>query len=221
MTARAVPSARCSLTSCPPQLFTPDGARHLHLTGITPALGAAPAATARRALSLAQAAGWSVSFDLNYRRLWGPAEALAGCEPFLRAAQLLFVTAGDARLLFEREEEEADGLLAALAERFPQATVVLTLGAAGAMAQEPGGAAHHQPAFPAGEVGRVGGGDAFAAGFLYGFLTEPPAQRLARALRWGAATAALKYTLPGDMPLVERAEVAALVEGASRDRLLR
>ncbi len=206
----------------PSALFEPTVARHLHLTGITPALGPGPAATAQRALELAQAAGWGLSFDLNYRRLWEPAEALASCEPFLRAADLLFVTAGDARLLFGLPDEEPASLLVMLAERYPQATVVLTLGAAGAIAQEPGGEPRQQPAFPAGEVGRVGGGDAFAAGFLYGFLTEPPEQRLARALRWGAATAALKYTIPGDMPLVERAEVEALVnQGAGNNKLVR
>jgi 2-dehydro-3-deoxygluconokinase len=62
------------------------------------------------------------------------------------------------------------------------------------------------------EVDRLGGGVALAAGFLSGYLnTSDTRRRLATALLWGAATAALKYTIPGDAPLVERHEVEALL----------
>jgi 2-dehydro-3-deoxygluconokinase len=98
---------------------------------------------------------------------------------------------------------------------FPQATLVLTMGAEGALGLEPGGEMVRQAAFPAEEVDRLGGGDAFAAGFLYGYLNTSDAHhRLTTALRWGAATAALKYTIPGDAPLVERHEVEALLRGS-------
>jgi sugar/nucleoside kinase (ribokinase family) len=100
---------------------------------------------------------------------------------------------------------------------------VVTLGKEGAIACEPPGQTFHQPVFPAEEVGRLGGGDAFAAGFLYAYLTATAAsQRLPTALRWGAALAALKYTVRGDIPLVERHEVEALLDqGASGPTLLR
>jgi 2-dehydro-3-deoxygluconokinase len=80
------------------------------------------------------------------------------------------------------------------------------------MAGEPGGQLVQQSAFAAEEVERLGGGDAFAAGFLYAYLTAwDQADRLAIALRWGAASAALKYTIPGDAPLIDREEVEALL----------
>jgi 2-dehydro-3-deoxygluconokinase len=89
----------------------------------------------------------------------------------------------------------------------------MTLGAQGAIAGEPDRQIIEQPAFPAEEVGRLGGGDAFAAGFLYRTLAAAgAADRLAQALRWGAAAAALKYTIPGDIPVFDHAEVAALAE---------
>ena len=79
-----------------------------------------------------------------------------------------------------------------------------------------------QQIFEAAEVGRVGGGDSFSAGFLYGWLsgdgTEP---RLPRALRYGAALAALKYTVTGDMPLVDLADVHQLAETGKTARLVR
>jgi 2-dehydro-3-deoxygluconokinase len=99
----------------------------------------------------------------------------------------------------------------------------LTLGKDGALGCEPGGSPVHQPTFPAEEVGRLGGGDAFAAGFLYQYLTAPAApDRLAQALLWGVATAAIKYTIPGDIPWISRAEVESLIQqGAARSKLVR
>jgi 2-dehydro-3-deoxygluconokinase len=209
----------------PLDLFRPEGARLLHLTGITVALGPDVATTMQEALQAAKAAGWLVSFDVNYRRqLWTPAVARQGCEPFARAADVLFIPRGDACALFElATTTPAERLLETMVQAYPQATIAVTLGKEGAIAYEPSGKRLRQVAFPAEEVGRLGGGDAFAAGFLYAFLTATePQERLANALRWGAAFAALKYTVGGDIPLIERHEVAALVaQGAGGPALLR
>lgn len=199
----------------PRQLFRPGQAQLLHLTGITPALSATLASTAERALALAKEAGWRASFDLNYRsQLWTPAAALAGCKPFLEVASTVFAPLNDVRLLYSLDPKSTpEQALTALQNDSPQATVVLTLGKDGAIGGEPQGQTLRQPAFPAEEVGRVGGGDAFTAGFLYGYLiTTNTRERLARALRWGAAAAALKYSIPGDIPFIDRSEVASLVE---------
>jgi 2-dehydro-3-deoxygluconokinase len=209
----------------PTDLFHADGARLLHLTGITLALGSHLAATAQHALQLAKTAGWMVSFDVNYRQqLWEPAAALQGCDPFARAADILFVPRGDACLLYGFDPTtQAERILETLAERYPQAIIVLTLGAEGALGYEPQGQIVQQPAFPAQEVGRLGGGDAFAAGFLFRYLTatETP-DRLAQALNWGAALAALKYSILGDIPIVERHEIEMLIaQGTSGRRLMR
>jgi 2-dehydro-3-deoxygluconokinase len=207
--------SRMQPAELPLELFRPDSARLLHLTGITPALSPNLADTARRALDLAKKAGWLVSFDLNFRSLlWTPATARIGCTPFMAAADILLAPFNDVRLLFDLDPAVTPRqALDLLKTHHPQATIVMTLGAQGAIASEPDGQVIEQPAFPAEEVGRLGGGDAFAAGFLYGALTTTGAEdRLARALRWGAAAAAIKYTIPGDIPVFDHAEVAALVE---------
>ena len=161
----------------PTDLFQADGARLLHLTGITLALGPNVLATVQHALQLAKTAGWMVSFDVNYRRqLWEPGAALQGCDPVGQAADILFVPRGDACTLYGFEPTtEAEPILERLAARYPQATIVLTLGAEGALGRNPQEQVVRQPAFPAQEVGRLGGGDAFAAGFLFRYLaaTEP------------------------------------------------
>jgi 2-dehydro-3-deoxygluconokinase len=209
----------------PIELFRPDGARLLHLTGITVALGPDIAATAQQALGAAKSAGWLVSFDVNYRRqLWTPQAARQGCDRFAQQADILFMPSGDACALFELAPvTPAEQILDTVVQAYPQATVVVTLGKEGAMACAPSGQRLRQATWPAEAVGRLGGGDAFAAGFLYAFLTATePQERLANALRWGTACAALKYTMVGDIPLLERREVEALLErGAASPTLLR
>ncbi|HEU5434629.1 MAG TPA: PfkB family carbohydrate kinase, partial [Thermomicrobiales bacterium] len=59
-------------------------------------------------------------------------------------------------------------------------------------------------------VDRLGGGDAFAGGFLAGYVTDP--DDLARALALGAAAQALKHTMPGDFLCATKAEIEAAVE---------
>jgi len=217
--------SRMQPAELPLDLFRPDNARLLHLTGITPALSPNLADTARHALELAGKAGWLVSFDLNYRSLlWTPAAALTGCAPFMAAADILLAPFNDVRLLYDLDPAVTPRqALDLLRMHHPQATIAMTLGAQGAIASDPGGQVIEQPAFPAEEVGRLGGGDAFAAGFLYRILTAAGAEdRLAQALRWGAAAAAIKYTIPGDIPVFDHAEVAALAEqGAAATKLTR
>jgi 2-dehydro-3-deoxygluconokinase len=209
----------------PTDLFQPDGARLFHVTGITAALGPHIAATAQRALHLAKAAGWLVSFDVNYRQqLWEPAAARQGCDPYAQAADIVFVPRSDACLLYDLQPTlRPEAILEALAVHYPQATLILTLGKDGALGREPQGNLLWQPALPAEEVGRLGGGDAFAAGFLYAYLTTVESQhRLPQALAWGTALAALKYSILGDAPFVERHEVETLLaQGTSGLRLLR
>lgn len=208
--------SRMQAADLPQHLFRPNGARLLHTTGITLALGTALTDTAHHALTLAKAAGWLVSFDINYRHtLWAPEQARQGCQTYAEAADILFMPRGDACLLFDLDADlPAETILARVAAAYPQATIVLTLGADGALGQAPGGDVIQQAAYPADAIDRLGGGDAFAAGFLYAYLTstEKTTQRLSTALRWGAAAAALKYTIPGDAPLIDRQEVESLLQ---------
>lgn len=204
----------------PDALFQPEMARLLHLTGITPALSENALAVAKSALQRAKAAGWLVSFDVNYRaNLWSAQEARACCELFMREADIIFCPLSDATRLFE-VEAHPEVAIKALSKRFPQAAVALTLGAEGAVGIDGNGTIYHQPAFTADRVDRVGGGDAFDAGFLYGYLLSE--RRVSMALQWGTAVAALKYTILGDLPLVNYEDVARLVkQGATATNIVR
>jgi 2-dehydro-3-deoxygluconokinase len=199
-----------------PDVFQPEAAQILHLSGISLAIGDNAAATTREAARRAKDAGWQLSFDINYRALlWSPGEAAAGCEVLAHMADILFLPLRDACALYGTDETAASAIRT-VSDRYPQALIVLTLGAEGAVAFD-GTMYLRQPAFRAEPVQRIGGGDAFVAGFLYGYHT---AQDTALALRWGAATAALKYATPGDMPLIDRDEAGKLVQGQD-SRLIR
>lgn len=211
--------SRMQAADLPQELFRPDGARLLHTTGITLALRESLTNTAHHALQLAKAAGWLVSFDINYRQtLWEPSQARQGCHTYAEAADILFIPRGDACLLFDLDiDMPAETVLGNVAAAYPRATIVMTLGADGALGRAPGEDPIRQAAYPAEAVDRLGGGDAFAAGFLYAYLTTTEVtHRLPTALRWGAAAAALKYTIPGDAPLIDRHEVEILLQQAGR-----
>ena len=212
-------SAMSRMQPCdlPASFFQPGSAELLHVTGITLAISETAAATARAALDMAKAAGWRCSFDTNYRsKLWSGAEAAAGCQIAMQLADVIFCPLGDYHALYG--EASADEALANLAGRFPAALIVMTLGREGAIAQTATGDTLRQAAILAGEVGRIGGGDAFAAGFLYAWLREDD---VALALKWGVAMSAMKYTIHGDLPLVDREAVAALAAGAAGGGLIR
>lgn len=192
----------------PAGLFQPGAARLLHLSGITPALGPNAAATTLHAAQQAKAAGWQFCFDINYRaRLWSPQEAVEGCEPLAALADILILPLRDAVSLYGTPNN-AEAALAHLRERYPNPLIVLTLSAAGSACLAPEGTFTQQASFPAEPIGRLGGGDAFVAGFLYATLSG---YGLDDRLRWGNAAAAHKYSTPGDLPFYTRDELAALV----------
>jgi 2-dehydro-3-deoxygluconokinase len=194
----------------PRDLFQPGVSRLFHLSGITLALGTATYATAIQAMDWALAASWQLSFDVNYRsRLWSLAEAQQGCEPFLHSAHRIFMPIRDARALYALPADSPlETVLDHLSARYPQAQIILTLGAEGAAVRTPTGETFTQAAYPAAAVSRLGRGDAFVAGYLYADLTGHP---IPTALQYGCALAALKYSMSGDMALTSRSEVEAVI----------
>jgi 2-dehydro-3-deoxygluconokinase len=189
-----------------------DRVRHVHLTGITPALSDTCLGTVQRALAEAKSRDCSTSLDVNFRaRLWGPAAARVALAPLLAQVDLLICTEVDARVVFQLTGGYQE-LLRGLAAMSHAAVVALTLGSNGAVLYD-GRRYLQSSAFEVSAVDRIGAGDAFDAGLLWGYLQDD----LQLGLNYGTAMAALKHTLPGDEFTATREEVEALLESAAAE----
>jgi 2-dehydro-3-deoxygluconokinase len=186
-------------------------ARTVHLTGITPALGAGCREAWLRSAKAAKQAGRRVVVDVNYRsKLWRPEPARETLEAVFPYVDVLISALADAQTLFGMPRDPA---LAAetLRQAYRLPMVVLTLGADGALAHD--GSVTRHPVFPTEIVDRIGAGDAFSAGFLFGWEQRD----VAWGLRCGCALAALKQTFRGDITWSSREDLLELVEGGAGD----
>lgn len=177
-------------------------------TGITPALSETLYRTTSELLSI----DTTTAFDLNYRsKLWSPRTARSSYEKLLPDVDLLFIPERDAKTVLN-VDGNAESIAEQLRERHGCETVVVTRGSNGALASTPDGTVR-QPSFEADTLDPIGTGDAFVGAFLSRYVRGESA---ADALEWGAATAALKRTIDGDLAVVTRQEVESVIaEGCS------
>lgn len=189
-----------------------DRAKHVHLTGITPALSATALETTQRCIEETKKRGRTLSFDVNYRaRLWPAELARESLLPMIRTVDLLICPLADALQVFGIEgtpEETAKGM----AELTTAPLIALTLGAGGALLWDRE-RFHRAEPFQVQAIDRVGAGDAFDAGLLWGYLRGDAA----RGLTCGMAMAAIKHTMPGDEFISSLAEVESLLQSGHRD----
>ncbi|KDN78050.1 sugar kinase [Streptomyces olindensis] len=186
-----------------------QGARVLHVTGITCALGAGPLATVTAAVDYARAHDWTVVFDVNYRaRLWSRDEASRALRKLRDNIDVVIASDDELPLL---ADDHADGdedawvqeLLAIGARE-----VIIKRGGEGASRFGVEGDSVHQPAVRVPVVDTVGAGDAFCAGYISGLLDGlDPADRLQRAVTVGGFAVATHGDWEG---LPHRDELALL-----------
>ena len=195
-----------------------DGARALHISGITPAVGSGPRAETMAAVRAANAARVPVAFDLNFRsKLWSESDARACFVEIVPLVDILFTSRGGLRTFFTLDGDHAEILEAArtrlglavtiLSRKKGRASRSIRLGSV-AMGQD--GQVVEGPWREAEVVDRLGGGDAFAGGFLAGYVNDH--DDLPRALALASAAQALKHTMPGDFLCATRAEIEAATE---------
>ncbi len=194
------------------------GASLFHTTGITPALSDAAAQAVRDALTAARAGGIAVSYDLNYRaKLWSEERARAVQEPLMAGVDVLITTEEDTRRVFGITGSDYRDVARKLVDRFGFKIVTITLRGDVSVLRNTWTAIAHADGVDYDDrtydieiIDRVGGGDAYAAGFLYGWLTRD----VAAGVRYGNAFSSIQQTLPGDLAWVTLAEVEAQLSGA-------
>ena len=192
-------------------------ARHFHTSGITPALSPTAAEATKEAVRKAKEAGLTVSLDLNYRaRLWSQEEARKVMEPLTQQADILITTEEDTERVFGIKAESYERVAELLAERFDLAAVAITIRETPSVWRNTwtaivyaNGKLFRGPKFEIEIVDRVGAGDSFAGGFLYGWLTDGPEA----GVNYGVAISALAQTNPGDLCWATKAEAERLLKG--------
>ena len=215
-----------------------EGVDWFHFTGITPALSEKAAEITLEACKAAKAKGVTVSVDLNYRKkLWTPEKAGEVMSGLMKYVDVCIGNEEDAELVFgisaddtditkgEINHEAYEGVAKKLIERFGFKYVSSTLRESysasdngwSAMLYD-GEKSYLSKKYDVRIVDRVGGGDSFASGLVYGLVTEMP---LGEALEFAVAASALKHTIPGDANLVSREEVETLMKGDGSGRVQR
>ena len=220
-------------------LFGQLGVRWLHTGGIFAALSESAAETVIEAVTAAKRHGTVVSYDLNYRpSLW---KAIGGqvkaqqvnreIAPYIDVmigneedftASLGFEVEGVDENLSALEVDNFAAMITKAAAAYPNFKVIGTtlrtvhtasINDWGAIAWSPATGvvqATHRPRLEI--LDRVGGGDSFASGLIYGLLAGEPLQT---AVEYGAAHGALAMTTPGDTTMATKDEVLKLAGGGS------
>jgi 2-dehydro-3-deoxygluconokinase len=202
------------------------GAEWLHVSGITPAVSKSAGDAALAALTAAASANVKVCFDGNYRsKLW-EARGESGqaiLRQMLDHATLAFVDERDIALVLGREMNDRKQAAQAAFAAFPNlrmiaATTRETRGvndySLGATLFTRSGAFAHPAISLPGVVDRIGGGDAFAGGFLHALMQGMPE---AEALAFALHSAAAKHGQAGDASHASAADIRALMAGGGLD----
>ena len=215
-----------------------EDAGWFHFTGITAGLSANAARCCRDACQAARRHGVKVSCDLNYRKyLWTPEQAQSVMRPMMEYVDVLIANEEDSDKVLGIRAEGADvdsGSLnadsySALAKKligtFGFEKVAITLresisasvnGWSGILCS--GEEVLRSKKYTIQLVDRVGGGDSFASGLIYGFLNDMSDQE---TLEYAVAASCLKQTIEFDFNLSSVEEVKSLMNGSGSGRVVR
>lgn len=217
------------------------GADWFHITGITPALSQSAAELALESMRKAREHGLSISIDLNYRKnLWKYGKQASEVMPdLLKLADVCIANEEDCQTALgltvpgvdvhsgKLDVEKYQKLTELVLKTYPNLrSIAITLRESHSASHNGWGACmNDRKAFITSKhyeithiVDRVGGGDCFAGGLIYGLLTYPTSQE---ALEFAVAASCLKHSIPGDFNRFTADEVQALIKGGGSGRVQR
>lgn len=207
-----------SIDDFPEEMYS--STRCFHTCGITLALNEQVRKTAIEMMKRFKKAGALISFDVNFRgNLWSGAEAKACIEEILPIVDIFFCSDSTARLTFLKEGTPEE-VMKSFADEYPFSVVAATQRIVHSPKRHSFGSVIYdakKQTFVEEEmykdievVDRIGSGDAYISGALYGLLTSENDTR--KALQYGNAVSALKNTVPGDLPSMTLCEVEEMIK---------
>jgi len=220
-----------------------DGAQWFHWTGITPAISQGAADVCLEAVEAASTLGITISTDLNYRKkLWKyGVEPEKIMTPLVAHCDIILGNEEDAEKHFGIHPADVDvtqghsvsgiafeSVCKQMMEKFPKAKKVITTLRGSISASHnswagvlyDGKKLYESPTYQITHiVDRVGGGDSFMGGLIYGLLKYPEDDQ--NALNFAVAASCLKHTIKGDANLVTVDEVEKLMSGDASGRVSR
>lgn len=195
-----------------------SSAKCLMVTGITPAVSPSAAKTTFDAIKNAKAMGCLICMDLNYRaKLWSVEDARQMLGAMVPDVDILVTTAGDTATVLGMTAQNDEQLAVDLEQQFGCKVVAITHREGNTVWKNrwsglvrSQGKTITSRVYEVDIVDQVGRGDAFAAGFLAGYL---PDEDMYKGLDYGIAFSALKHSIPGDFNWCDEADVKALLAG--------
>lgn len=194
-------------------------ARCFHTSGITLALSPQVRETAIEMMKRFRSRGALISFDVNFRgNLWTGAEAKECIESILPYVDIFFCSEDTARLTFLKEGD-AKSIMKSFTEEYPISVVASTQRIVHSPKRHTFGSViycakentyyEEEPYADIEVVDRIGSGDAYISGVLYGLLAHEGDYR--KALEYGNATGSLKNTIPGDLLSTDLKEIEGII----------
>jgi len=232
-----------SITELKPTDFDWDaimaGKDWFHFTGVTPALADSVAEITAVACAAAKRHGLTVSCDLNFRgKLWSKEKARVVMTDLMQHVDILFTNEEEAETVFGISARASDvrggkidragyeDVAVQLREKFELKHVSISLRESqSATVNNWSGMLYDGEKFYSSRkyhmdtiVDRIGGGDAYSSGIVYGLLTG---QDLQETVEFAAAAGCLKHTIHGDFNMVTFDEIMALMKGDGSGRIRR
>ena len=208
---------KISLDEIPEDVYT--STRMFHTSGITLALNKNTCEVTTELIKRFKKGGALVSFDCNYRaNLWSEEEARAAIKHILPYVDILFVSEETSRRMMQKEGDLAD-IMKSYTTEYPVKVVCTTQ-------REVISPRKHnftstiydatkdkfyteQPYKDIDVIDRIGSGDAYVSGVLYGLLKYDDVEK---ALEYGNATSSVKNTIPGDLPASDLREIDSIIK---------
>ncbi|MHA1694644.1 MAG: sugar kinase [Candidatus Helarchaeota archaeon] len=181
-----------------------------HTTGITLALSDKTRDVAYECLKFMNEREKLTSFDINYRsKLWHISKARNAILKVLKYVDILFTSEDDLLFIFGKDDLKSKCI--DILNKYNLKLIIVTRGAEAPIAIDNNNNEYLGIGYRSTIIDRIGAGDAFDAGFIFGYLEKD----IQNGLKYGEAMSALKFSIPGDFAILNKEEIDNFIKKGS------